>query len=124
MKPLEPPLPGESRSEYLARTCDHQWELHGGRGSGPCPIPVCSYCGTVKKSSYPARRENEYREPGNGKFSYFGDFDRLCKCGHSLGVHIAGGFECGTDPTDESAGCACQRFKPSGKRQAAAHKRC
>lgn len=71
------------------------------------------------------KRANTYREPGTGRYSYFGDFDRLCKCGHSLGVHIAGGYECGTDPTGggepESAGCKCERFRPSGKRKASAH---
>lgn len=65
---------------------------------------------------------NEYREPGTGRFAYWNDFDRLCKCGHSLGVHIAGGFECGTDTGGNSerdaAGCKCERFRPSGKRRA------
>jgi hypothetical protein len=67
------------------------------------------------------KRENEYRDPTTGRFDYFGDFDRLCKCGHSLGVHIAGGYECGTDTSGnnepEAAGCKCQRFRPSGKRR-------
>lgn len=73
--------------------------------------------------SYPmSNRDKTYREPGTGRYSYYGDFDRLCKCGHSLGVHIAGGFECGTDPTGngelEAVGCTCERFRPSGKRRA------
>ena len=62
MKPLKPSLPGESRREYLARTCDHQWESHGGAHSGPCPIPVCSMCGTVKKTSYPDDKLKELVE--------------------------------------------------------------
>lgn len=61
------------------------------------------------------KRENEYRDPATGQYSYFGDFDRLCVCGHSLGAHIAGGFECGTNPADypETKGCQCQKFKPT-----------
>lgn len=73
------------------------------------------------------KRQNTYREPGTGRYSYFGDFDRLCRCGHSLGVHVAGGFECGADPygkdehgrsEPEAAGCTCEKFRPSGKRRA------
>ena len=55
-------------------------------------------------------RKNEYREPGTGKYAYFGRFNRLCVCGHRLGVHIAGGFECGEKD------CDCQKFKPTRKR--------
>ena len=71
-------------------------------------------------------KAKNYREPGTGRYAYWNDFDRLCKCGHTLGVHIAGGFECGADPygkdehgrsEPEAAGCTCQKFKPSGKRR-------
>ena len=54
--------------------------------------------------------KKEYREPGTGRYSYWNGFDRICKCGHTLGIHIAGGFECG------GKDCTCQKFKPSGKR--------
>lgn len=68
--------------------------------------------------------QRRYREPGTGRFSFWGDFDRLCKCGHSLGVHVAGGFDCGADPIGseepDAEGCQCQRFRPSGKRRARA----
>lgn len=70
-----------------------------------------------------ADETKRYREPGTGKYAYFGDFDRLCKCGHTLGVHIAGGFECGADARGNNEagaeGCECQKFRPSGKRRAA-----
>lgn len=63
----------------------------------------------------------EYREPGTGRYAYWNDFERLCKCGHSLGVHIAGGFECGADAIGnkepEAIGCKCEKFRPSGKRR-------
>lgn len=55
-------------------------------------------------------KKNEYRDPVTKRYSYFGNFARLCKCGHTLGIHIAGGFDCG------GKDCACQKFKPSGKR--------
>jgi hypothetical protein len=55
-------------------------------------------------------RKNEYRDPITKRYAYFGGFDRICKCGHRLGDHIAGGFECGI--TKEAEGCACQKFRP------------
>jgi len=60
-----------------------------------------------------------YREPGTGRFAYWNDFNRVCKCGHRLGDHVAGGFECGCDPqhSPETRGCKCQRFRPTGKRR-------
>ena len=54
---------------------------------------------------------NEYRDPVTKRYSYFGNFDRLCVCGHTPGVHIAGGFECGT--SIETQGCQCLKFKPA-----------
>lgn len=53
--------------------------------------------------------KNKYRNH-NGQFGYFGDFERLCKCGHTLGLHIAGGHECGTSA--ETKGCQCIKFTP------------
>jgi len=70
----------------------------------------------------PRNRKNEYRDPTNGQYAYFGNFDRLCVCGHTLGVHIAGGFECGIDAkhTEPAAvGCQCQKFRPSRRKQRA-----
>lgn len=61
-----------------------------------------------------------YRDPATGRYDYDGDFDRLCKCGHSLGVHSQGGYYCDTDAIGssepEAIGCKCERFRPSGKR--------
>lgn len=53
--------------------------------------------------------ENEYRDPETKRYSFYGRFDRVCACGHTLGIHIAGGFECG------SVGCSCERFVPAKK---------
>jgi hypothetical protein len=71
-------------------------------------------------------RKNEYRDT-NGQFAYFGGFDRMCVCGHTLGIHCAGGFDCfagqnGFKAEAESAGlktpCDCQKFRPSRKKTA------
>lgn len=66
-------------------------------------------------------RKDGHRDPQTGQYAYDSDFARLCKCGHSLGVHSQGGFYCGTDPIGanepEAKGCQCERFRPSGKRR-------
>lgn len=53
----------------------------------------------------------------NGKFQYNGKFNRVCICGHTLGAHIHGGRECGTNALDfpESKNCECQKFKQKDK---------
>lgn len=60
-----------------------------------------------------------YREP-SGRFAYWNKFDRLCTCGHTLGVHVAGGFDClnGTKSVPGASGdpCKCEKFKPSRKK--------
>jgi hypothetical protein len=62
-----------------------------------------------------------YRDPETGRWDYDGDFSRLCKCGHSLGVHSQGGYYCDTDAIGgnepEARGCECERFVPTGKRR-------
>jgi hypothetical protein len=66
-------------------------------------------------------RKDEYRDPTNGQFAYCGDMSRLCVCGHTLGVHIAGGFECGIDAKangePEAVGCQCQKFRLSRRKR-------
>lgn len=59
------------------------------------------------------------RDPVTGQFAYDEDFDRMCRCGHTLGVHLAGGFDCIN--IERSAGgsgeaCNCTRFTPTRKR--------
>jgi hypothetical protein len=62
------------------------------------------------------------REPGNMRFAFDNNFERMCICGHKLGVHGPGGIEClaGTnvpdDPNPPGVECECVRFKPSRKR--------
>lgn len=61
------------------------------------------------------------RDTKTGQYAFDNDFDRLCKCGHSLGVHSAGGYYCNTDAIGnnepEALGCKCEHFRPNGKRR-------
>jgi hypothetical protein len=59
------------------------------------------------------------RDQVTGQYAFDGNFDRICTCGHRLGAHIAGGFECGTNTTDhpETKDCKCERFRPCRKKQ-------
>lgn len=62
-----------------------------------------------------------YREPGTGRYAYWNDFERLCVCGHTLGQHVAGGFECLCGPNGiiehhAETRCECQKFRPSRKK--------
>lgn len=57
------------------------------------------------------KEQTQYRDPVTKQYAFDNNFDRICVCGHVLGVHIAGGFECGTMPSDPSSGCSCQKFK-------------
>lgn len=56
--------------------------------------------------------QRQYRDPTNGQYAYDGDFDRLCTCGHTLGIHIAGGFECINIDLGDGTDCDCRKFKP------------
>jgi hypothetical protein len=60
-------------------------------------------------------KDDHYRDRATGQYAYWNDFDRLCECGHRLGDHVAGGFECGL--FDHTAGCQCQKFRWNGKRR-------
>lgn len=68
--------------------------------------------------------EQQIRDGYTGQFAYkLGGFDRMCVCGHSLGSHCAGGFDClvgtgipqfGAD--DNSKTCDCQKFRQSRRK--------
>lgn len=61
-----------------------------------------------------------------GRFDYFNEWDRLCVCGHSLGVHYAESpRECCLNTFGDKSGkehrdhansppedCGCDRFRP------------
>lgn len=64
-------------------------------------------------------RQNEYRDPVTKRFAYYGNFDRMCECGHRLGAHVAGGFECIDGEHFERIDgkpCGCQKFRPAKKK--------
>ena len=69
--------------------------------------------------AFAAVKPGRAREPENGRFAFDGNLRRLCVCGHELGKHIYGGFECGTAPSlyPETKGCKCQKFRLSRKKQ-------
>lgn len=56
--------------------------------------------------------EHRLRDPVSGQFAFDGGFDRVCRCGHTLGVHVSGGFECVNADTGDGAHCACVKFRP------------
>ena len=56
------------------------------------------------------------RNRNNGQYTYSADFSRLCRCGHSLGVHTGEApHEClnGDQYLDGATGepCACVKFR-------------
>jgi hypothetical protein len=63
---------------------------------------------------------NRKRNRRNGQYTFEGDFDRLCTCGHTLGVHTAEApHECINGDVDLEGAtgeqCDCAKFKPSKK---------
>lgn len=77
---------------------------------------------TDDTSVMPRDRKNEYRDT-NGQYAYFGGFDRLCVCGHTLGIHCAGGFDCFAGPPGTAfpiegltERCKCEKFRPSRRK--------
>lgn len=64
---------------------------------------------------------NATRDHVTGQYAFDGDFGRMCRCGHTLGVHVHGGFDClnaqaGIGPEHTGEPCDCERFRPVRKR--------
>jgi hypothetical protein len=57
--------------------------------------------------------QTQNRDEATGQYAFDGDLARMCVCGHPLGEHIAGGFECQCDPTRH---CDCVKFRQSRKK--------
>lgn len=55
------------------------------------------------------------RDPMTGQYAYDGDYDRVCRCGHILGVHVDGGFECINVDVGDRTPCACRKFREQGQ---------
>ena len=58
----------------------------------------------------------DVRDPLTGRYAFGGDMSRLCACGHTLGVHTHGGFDCLNSerdaPGSDGHPCKCKRFRP------------
>lgn len=66
------------------------------------------------------QRRYQNRDEQTGQYAFDGDLSRLCVCGHTLGNHIAGGFECMLSPECSSKPtCDCLKFRMPRKRRAA-----
>lgn len=58
------------------------------------------------------------RDKANGQYAHDGDWSRLCKCGHELGVHTAarvGGKQPCMSGDFGGPSCDCQAFKRAPK---------
>jgi hypothetical protein len=78
-------------------------------------------------------REIEQKRETDGRYAYDGNYDRLCVCGHTLGVHSAGSpadclfysFSEEEKAQERNSGkhlmvdadCGCHRFRLSRKKQ-------
>lgn len=54
----------------------------------------------------------------NGRYTFDGNWDRLCVCGHTLGVHAGEAPHDCFGPDGRGSGCAteCPRFRPSRRK--------
>jgi hypothetical protein len=43
-------------------------------------------------------KKRKVRDVRTGEFAFDNNFDRMCVCGHTLGVHVHGGWDCGLNP--------------------------
>jgi hypothetical protein len=72
-----------------------------------------------------------FRDQSTGRYSFWNRFERMCVCGHRLGVHTGGGFDClnsdshvpsflGDDgkeyPGGDGTPCDCMKFRQSRKK--------
>lgn len=65
-------------------------------------------------------RKIQLRDPTNNQFAFQNNWKRLCVCGHNLGVHTAGGFDCLNEdnhcsPDATGDACNCHKFRPKKK---------
>ncbi len=66
--------------------------------------------------------EQDTRDPVTGQFSFGDNLNRKCKCGHTLGIHTQGGFECLNQDTGDGTQCDCAKFRPISRDRAAQSK--
>lgn len=61
------------------------------------------------------------RDRSNGRYTFDGNMERLCVCGHTLGKHCAEApHDClahsMSDATPDEKACQCPKFRPSRKK--------
>lgn len=56
--------------------------------------------------------KNKLRDPVTGQYAYDRYWERMCRCGHSLGVHVSGGFDCINVVEGDRTPCDCDKFRP------------
>jgi len=52
------------------------------------------------------------RDPATGQYAYDQNWDRMCRCGHALGIHVSGGFDCQNSVEGDRTPCDCTKFRP------------
>lgn len=62
---------------------------------------------------------NLFRDSKTGEYSHGNKWDRLCKCGHTLGNHTAeshgGKKPCIAGDFNPLINCDCEKFRPAKK---------
>jgi hypothetical protein len=66
--------------------------------------------------------ERTQQRDDSGKYTFDGDLDRLCVCGHSLGLHSGRApHDCLTyslsKTNPDHAECDCQKFQPQRRKK-------
>ncbi|NTF23602.1 hypothetical protein G6L37_35095 [Agrobacterium rubi] len=56
--------------------------------------------------------KSKLRDPVTGQYAYDENWDRMCRCGHALGVHVSGGFDCINAVEGDRTPCDCEKFRP------------
>jgi hypothetical protein len=78
-------------------------------------------CRTRHRSTTPHDEEiDQKRDRRNGRYTFDGDFDRLCRCGHTLGVHLAEApHDCIARDFQPGVECDCVKFQPQRRQHVA-----
>lgn len=56
--------------------------------------------------------KRKLRDAATGQYAYDQNWDRMCRCGHTLGVHVSGGFDCINVVEGDRTPCDCEKFRP------------
>lgn len=56
------------------------------------------------------KESRPWRDGATGRYVFSGDMARPCRCGHALGVHTAGGWDCQSGSFG-GPHCDCEKFQ-------------